>query len=131
MRDPNLKDVLWYRPDGKEMAGEDWSNPFTKCLGMLLAGDAIDERDERGNTIIDDTMLLLLNAHYEPIFFTMPSFQFEGQWELFEGQWELIMDTRSPSGRRRIRKLWPGETYELEGRSIALFSFRGGEREEE
>ena len=125
MRDPHLKDVLWFRPDGAEMAKEDWDNPIVKSLGMLLAGDAINERDEHGVAIADDTMLLLINAHYEPLPFTMPPFRFEGQWE-------LVMDTRTHSARRyRHPTLSPGEEYELEARSLALFSFPGASDEEE
>jgi glycogen operon protein len=131
MRNPNLNDVLWYRPDGLEMRPEDWNNPYTKCLGMLLAGDAIDERDERGRMIVDDTMLLLLNAHYDPLPFILPAFRFEGQWEFFEGGWELVMDTRRDSGRRRYPLVHAGEPYELESRSMALFRFTGSEKDEE
>jgi len=131
MRHPNLKDVLWYRSDGKEMSDEDWNNPLTKCLGMLLAGDAIDELDERGNMIVDDTMLLLLNAHYEPLPFTLPAFRFEGQWEFFEGGWKLVMDTRNATGRRRYPIVRAGEPYGLESRSMVLFRFTGSKQEEE
>lgn len=52
MRDPNLKDVGWFRPDGKEMTPGDW-NFYAKSFGMLLVGDAIDELDERGNPVMD------------------------------------------------------------------------------
>ncbi len=130
MRDSNPEDVIWLRPDGQEMASEDWDNPYAKSLGMLLAGDAIDELDERGNTVVDDTMLLLLNAHYEPLPFTLPVFRFEGQWEFFEGQWELLLDTRAVLGARRYPPLRAGEEYEMESRSMVLFRFQGREMEE-
>jgi Alpha amylase, catalytic domain len=38
-----------------------------RCLGMLLGGATIDVRDRRGGPIRDDTFLVLLNAHYEPV----------------------------------------------------------------
>ena len=59
-------------PTGKEMTDEDWDAGFVKCLGMRLAGDLIGEVDERGEPIVGDTLLLLLNAHHEPIPFTLP-----------------------------------------------------------
>jgi pullulanase/glycogen debranching enzyme len=36
-------------------------------------GDAIEEVDARGNRIVDDTLLILLNAHYESIPFILPA----------------------------------------------------------
>ena len=41
-------------------------------LGMLLSGNAIEEVDERGEPIIGDTLLVLLNAHTDTVPFTLP-----------------------------------------------------------
>ena len=30
------RDIEWFRPDGKEMTDEDWSNGASSCIGMLL-----------------------------------------------------------------------------------------------
>lgn len=128
MRDPKLRDVQWMRPDGEEMHGEDWDNVHTRCIGMTLVGDAIDEVDERGNMIIDDTMLVMLNAHSESISFTLPS---AGQGESLEGHWALTMDTRSSTGRGPDVRLRAGESYELEARCMALFIFQKIEEEED
>jgi isoamylase len=116
-----IKDVTWFRPDGKEMTDEDWGNPIARCLGLRLAGDAIDEVDDRGRRITDDTLLILLNAHHEPIPFILPAHRARIRWE-------LLLDTREPTGRRRQRPLRGGETYDLEARSLVLLSLR---REEE
>ncbi len=125
MRDPDLPDIAWFRPDGKEMTQEDWNMPFARSLGMLLAGDAIDELDSRGNPIYDDTMLVLFNAHWEPLPFIMPLFKFEGQWGVFEGYWEPVIDTNSESGKLAAPPLRPGDTYLLEARSTSVFRFSG------
>jgi glycogen operon protein len=130
MRDPNLRDVHWLRPDGKEMGGEDWDDAHSQCIGMILAGDAIDEADERGNAIVDDTMMVILNAHFESIPFYMPPFELAGQWDFSEGHWALVMDTRMARRKRDVR-LRPGDSYELEARSMALFIFQGVEHEED
>ncbi len=126
MRGPNLEDVGWFRPDGKEMTEGDWNLPYARCLGIVLAGDAIDEVDSRGNPIVDDTMLVLFNAHWDPISFTMPPFRFEGQWGLFEGSWENILDTRTGTTKPLTGPLRPREVYDLDARSVAVFRFRGG-----
>jgi glycogen operon protein len=124
MRDPNLSDLAWFRTDGKEMTPEDWSDSTTDSLGMILAGDAIYELDERGNSIIDDTMLILINAHWEPIEFAMPPRKFGEQSEKSEGSWVLELDTATVSGKPDMATLKPGETYQAESRSFAVFRFK-------
>lgn len=131
IRTPGLEDLQWYRPDGKLMSDDDWNNPFSRSLGMLLAGDAIGERDNRGNPIVDETMLVLFNAHYERMPFIIPQFRFEGQWEMFEGHWDLVLDTRASRGHRKAAPLKPGEVFELESRSLAVFAFHMEEHADE
>jgi isoamylase len=108
-----VHDLLWFRPDGREMADKDWSNTKCKCLGIELAGDAIEEVDERGERIVDDTLFVILNARQEPANFVLPHHGTGNTWE-------LVMDTREAkvnSGRR----VSSGESYQLESRSIAFF----------
>jgi glycogen operon protein len=116
-----VKDVSWFRPDGREMTPEDWNNGLTRSLGLRLAGDAIEEVDAGGDRVVDDTFLILLNAHHDRLPFVLPAHQ-RGV------RWEIALDTRVPDGRRRHRPLRPGETYELEGRSLAVFLLRGPDR---
>jgi glycogen operon protein len=116
LRGSEVKDLAWFRPDGKEMTDEDWQSGFARCLGVRLAGDAIDEVDVRGKQIRDDTLLLLLNAHHEPHAFTLPAHRSKVQWE-------LILDTREAAVRQRHHLVRGGRPYELEARSLALFSF--------
>jgi len=66
IRGSEVKDLSWFRPDGHEMTDQDWANAHTRCLALRLSGDAIEEVDAHGQPIVDDTLLLLLNAHHEP-----------------------------------------------------------------
>ncbi|MCI0453757.1 MAG: glycogen debranching protein GlgX [Candidatus Dadabacteria bacterium] len=117
IRGSEVKDITWFRPDGNEMTDEDWNNPETRCFGSRLAGDALDELDKRGNRIVDDTMLILLNAHYESVPFVLPA-------QEFNTQWEPVLDTREATGKREYRLVGGGEIYELEARSLALFRLK-------
>jgi glycogen operon protein len=112
-----VKDLAWLRPEGQEMTDEDWFNPELKCFGLRLAGDGIDEFDSRGNRIVDETLLLLLNASAESVAFTLPI-------QRATQRWDLILDTREPQGARRQRLLRGGEPYELSDRAIAVFRLR-------
>ncbi len=120
IRGSEVKDLSWFRPDGKEMTEEDWNNTGTRCLGLRLAGDAIDEVDQRANRIVDNTLLILLNAHYEPVPFVLPAHRPHLRWD-------LLLDTREALGKDRDQVMRGGDAFELEGRSLALFRLRGTE----
>jgi isoamylase len=100
------------------MTEEDWNNSETRCFGLRLAGDAIDEVDRRGDRVSDETLLILLNAHYEPVPFVLPAHRRQLRWE-------LLIDTRVETGQDLDRVLRAAATFELQGRSLALFRLRG------
>src|SRR5262249_26420175 len=89
-----VKDLSWFRPDGQEIAEEEWNNGFARCLGLRLAGDAIEEVDEKGRPIVGDTYLMLLNAHHELVPFTLPAHHARVRWT-------LVFDTRESGGSSR------------------------------
>ena len=64
-------DVLWWHPDGREMEHDDWSDDGLRSFGFLLRG-TLDETDERGETIRDDTFLVLMNQGDHASTFTLP-----------------------------------------------------------
>jgi isoamylase len=80
--DSELKDLAWFRPDGKEMRKEDWEKPHVRSLGFLLGGDAIASLDEQGERIVGDTVLVLMNAGHEPMMFALPAIEWGADWEL-------------------------------------------------
>jgi isoamylase len=125
IRGSKSADISWYRPDGGEISDDDWNHWWTRSLGMLLVGDAIGEVDMRGNKILDDTLLVLLNGHHETIPFVLPEHRMDCNWE-------LVFDTREPLGRRKTRHFAPRDTYRLEERSVVLLRLpRPKEVEEE
>jgi glycogen operon protein len=108
-----VKDLAWFRPDGHEMTDEEWQNSFSRCLGLRLAGDAIEEVDDLGEPIVGDTFLILLNAHHEPVPFVLPA-------HASRVSWEPVLDTRDWDGDAERPSLRTGEQYMLEGRSLAV-----------
>jgi isoamylase len=105
-----LKDLAWLRPDGEEMYPEDWQKPWIASLGFMLGGDAIRMLDDRGQRVVGDGLLVLMNAHHEAVTFRLPE---EGG-----GQWLLELDTFDPAK--------PADTahsgqYEVGPRALALF----------
>jgi glycogen operon protein len=105
------EDILWLRPDGKEMTQDEWNAGWVRCFGLWLNGHTLDEVNAIGEPIRDDTFLVLFNAHHEPMRFTLPPSR-PGT------TWELCFDTRTagiPSQKLRSRKF-----YGLIDRSMVL-----------
>jgi isoamylase len=113
IRGSEVKDLAWFKPDGKEMTDDDWHNGFARCLGLRLAGDAIEEVDARGNRILDDTLLILLNAHYEVVHFVLPAHRRKVRWQ-------VVFDSKEEKIKRRQRLIRGGSDYLLEARSMVL-----------
>jgi glycogen operon protein len=113
IRGSEVRDLTWFRPDGKPMTDDDWVNPATRCFGLRLAGDAIGETDADGRPVVDDTMLVLLNAHHEPVSFVLPRHR-RGV------RWHLLVDTQAPVRPKRERRWRGNDTYTLSARSLAL-----------
>ncbi len=119
IRGSEIRDVMWFNPGGSEMSEEEWASPFVRCLGMLLSGDTMDVLNFEGEPIRDDTFLLLINAHYEPIPFVLP-----GQEHI---EWQLILDTMEADGfLREPRKFASGDDIDLGGRAACLLQLVSG-----
>jgi len=109
-----VKDITWLTPDGKEMTDKHWHQSFARCLGVFLAGKAIDEFDERGQRITDVNMILLLNAHHEAVHFNIPE-------QPAHARWQVLVDTSFPAGKRTDGRFFSSNsTYSLQKRSCVL-----------
>ena len=113
IRGADIKDISFFEPNGNEMDDDAWNDGFSQCMGVRLAGDIIDEVDERGEPIRGDTLLLLINGHWEEIGFTLPT--------THEGHvWETLVDTADPDRNIEPRVRNAGDMFPLFGRSVAL-----------
>jgi isoamylase len=117
IRGSAVKDVTWFRPDGQEMTDADWQNAGTRALTLRLAGDAIDEVDSRGQPVVDDTFLILLNPYWGALNFMLPE-------QADEARWQLLIDTRNalPEVGRFVKG---GRRYRADARSVVLFRLMG------
>ncbi len=75
-----LPDVWWFRPDGRRMTRRNWQDGDARALGVFLNGREIGRQTPEGERISDDSFLLLLNAHHEPVGFTLPPRRFGARW---------------------------------------------------
>ena len=103
------KDVVWLRPDGREMGQSDWSDDHARCLGMWMAGTGLVDVDAQGRRQRDDDFLILLNAHDDVVPFTLPDDPTQ--------PWQCIIDTTSAAQPVAAASSKP---YPLQGRSLVL-----------
>jgi isoamylase len=108
-----LREIIWLNHDGAEMTPREWDLHCARCLGVHLAGAAIERHDRRGRAVTDSNFLLLFNAHHELIPFQLPEY-------LAEKPWWTVLDTAAAPAPLAQRRLEPGAAYPLAGRSLAL-----------
>jgi isoamylase len=113
VRGSELKDIVWFNPDGREMSVADWNHPESRSLGMLLGGDAIPELDRFGQPIAGNTLLILMNAGATPIEFVLPAVEWGEQWE-------VLIDTRSAEPPERSLPATAAERYPMLDRSMVV-----------
>jgi glycogen operon protein len=111
--DSSLKDLAWFRPDGRELTQEDWGRPFA-AVALLLGGDTIETPDQEGRRIVGDTLLVLLNASHEPVPYVLP----EVEWG---HAWEVLVDTAGQTDQKRDL-LEARSAVECEARSLVILS---------
>src|SRR5262249_23810076 len=78
----DVKDVNWFNIAGEEMSDAEWTEGFAKSLTVFLNGDGIPYMGPRGEQVVDQSLMLLFNAHYEPLAFTLPGPDFGEAWEV-------------------------------------------------
>jgi len=110
---PKSNEIAWFLPNGRDMTDSDWNDPDLKTIGLLLNGNANDEKDSHGKVIKDDTLLIVLNANDVPVSFIFPK-------AFADNHWVTVLDTRYATGRPTQQNLVGGK-YEVEGRCLCLF----------
>jgi isoamylase len=116
-----LPDIAWFAADGSEMSEEDWAESFTNSLAVFLNGSAISTRDRRGEPILDDSFLLLFNAHHDDVAYALPD-------ERWGAHWAVEIDTASDD--KSLYVLTAGKPVDVMARSVIVLRRVGDGAEE-
>ena len=84
-------ELLWFTPAGTPMTEAGWRDPDARSLALYLDGADAPDLAADGSPMIDDDFLLLVNAWWEPLDFTIPPTR-PGQ------TWLREIDTFDPTG---------------------------------
>ena len=79
-------DIGWFTASGEPMAEEHWEEQEANVIGIYLNGSGIASPDARGQRVVDDDFLLLVNATQGDVEFRLP----DGPWG---ERWVEVLDT--------------------------------------
>ncbi|GAA1597778.1 glycogen debranching protein GlgX [Kribbella hippodromi] len=110
-----LGDLVWFTPKGTEMQNGDWQRDDARAIAVFLNGDAISEPDPRGEPVVDDSFLVLLNSNFEPVDFLLPP-------EEYGESWTVAVDTTTTTGGASDEPHPAGRTLQLPARSTLVLT---------
>jgi len=105
-----LGDIDWFTPAGEHMTEEDWTTGYAKSVAVFLNGEAISEPGPRGEQVVDESFLLLFNAHDDDLDFALPG-------TAYGSAWETVLDTVDPDVGDRPA-LRTGDKVKVAARSL-------------
>src|SRR5690606_19387952 len=101
MRD-GVRNVLWLRPDGRNMTKVDWRNGHSRALGVMLTQSGIPP------------LMMMLNAHHDDLPFQLAAPHAVSGWRLIVDSAKGLVEPEEPL-------LSPGTTTTLPGRGVMLY----------
>ena len=104
--------VWWFRTDGHRMTDRDWQQSPPR-VGMFLNGEEIATPDNRGRQVLDESFIVLINAHHEDCAFTLPN-------RRFGERWTLVLTTADPDAEPGSAEWEHRGEIELIARSLVL-----------
>jgi glycogen operon protein len=85
---------------------------------MFLNGEEIRTPDVRGHQILDESFVLLWNAHHEDVTFTLPN-------RRFGESWTLVLSTADPAAEAGSLEVEARDDVQLMSRSMMLLRRMG------
>ncbi len=113
------KDLAWFHPDGREMDDADWHDAGLRSLGMYLDGRGLRHRNRRGETIVDESFLLLLHADDHDGSFRLPG----PPWA---AGYSAVIDTAQDGGVPEPHRPAAGGDLPVRARSVLLLQVGRG-----
>jgi isoamylase len=104
----------WFTPAGAPADDPTWTDPNARSATLFLDGSAIPYPDARGQPVLGDSALLLFNADWNPVDFTIPA--------SLAGQWVPALATEKRNGDSGSQPLRVGSPVTRPGRSLLVLT---------
>ncbi len=109
-----VRDATWLTPSGIPITDEQWDDPQIRCFGMLIDGRA--QASGIRKLASDATILVVFNAHHEPVDFELPDIKGSDCWT-------CLVDTNMPV-REELPEFAANDIYQVTARSVLLFALQ-------
>ena len=106
-------ELQWFTPAGTQMTAADWSDENALAITLYLDGSDDPDRAEDGTWLLDDDFLVLVNAWWQPLGFTIPATR-DG------ATWQTAIDTYDPARPAAASPISAGGQLTVSPRSIAV-----------
>jgi isoamylase len=81
----------WYASAGTRVSDEQWADPTMHAMAIYLDGTNAPDQAQDGTALLDDDFLILVNAWWEPVTFTLPPVRESTQ------TWFIELDSYDPA----------------------------------
>ena len=107
-------ELQWFTPAGTPMDSADWADPNARAIAIYLDGSDDPDRAEDGTPLLDDDFLVLVNAWWQPLGFTLPPTRPRAEWH-------AEIDSYDPAAPAEATKRHAGDQVTVSPRSVAVF----------
>ncbi|HLK72088.1 MAG TPA: glycogen debranching protein GlgX [Streptosporangiaceae bacterium] len=108
-------ELRWFTPAGTEMTAGDWSDPNALAIALYLDGHDDPDRAADGTWLTDDDFMVLVNAWWEPLDFTLPEGRAQASWQVEIDSYDLTWQPGSPREERKA-----GDSVRVGPRSVMV-----------
>ncbi len=96
-------EIGWFTPAGQAMTAADWADPNARAITVHLDGLDMPDMAADGSLLVDDDLLILVNAWWEPLDMVIPA-------PHPELGWTCLIDSHDPSVGETAEPPVPGRT---------------------
>jgi len=108
-----IKDIIWFQPDGIHIPDDGWENNFAKSFGVFLNGKGIRCVDWDGERITDDHIMLLFNTSENAVEFTVPALECNDKWH-------IVIDSSDGFIGEKEGEFKSGSLLQVQSRSVMV-----------
>jgi isoamylase len=109
----DVKDIMWFLPDGNQIPDEKWGEAVARSFGVFLDGLGIRCVDPKGKRIKDDHFYIIFHPQQEPVDFILPT-------EECASKWHIVLNTAENFIGENEFEIPPGEKLNITGRSMMV-----------
>jgi isoamylase len=120
------RDVAWFGTDGNEVSDQAWCEGWTKSIAVMFNGTTINESDEDGKPVVDESFLIIVNASDQGVEYVLPEAPHKTPWRqvldtenIDDPFTEVAVEQKVIVGGRAVRVYCDDGVETMAGRRLA------------